>query len=164
MEEISTILRGSVSKAKEAGSSVKGNGISIQDQIDIESRTALNYAKENKDNETGNTKTDRRAQPTSGKSNGRIAEIALLTGATDESGKPSIQGAQPSKSELDNGRSMEDKPQRVSLGAIEESNGFTSTIASSNTAGSISPNYEAEELEELESRGINTYESNRRTV
>ena len=40
------------------------------------------------------------------------------------------------------------------VGGQQENVGINRTVEASNTGGSISPNYEAEELEELESRGI----------
>ena len=57
------------------------------------------YFVENKDNETRNTRAVKQAQSKDGESDARIAEIAILTGATDETGKPSLQSTQPSKSE-----------------------------------------------------------------
>ncbi len=41
---------------------------------------------ENKDNETRNARAAKQAQSENGESDGRIAEIAILTGATDNSG------------------------------------------------------------------------------
>lgn len=43
------------------------------------------------------------------------------------------------------------------VGRQQEAGGIYRTIEACNAAGSISPSYEAEELEELESRGINPY-------
>jgi len=90
----------SSNKPSTSSSSEVKRPISSTERIQTVSSEKRNASNEiNKDNETGNTKTDRRAQPTSGESDGGIAKIALLTGATDESGKPSVQSAQPSKSE-----------------------------------------------------------------
>jgi len=43
------------------------------------------------------------------------------------------------------------------VGGQPEAHGIYLTIEACNTGGSISPNYEVEELEELESRGLNPY-------
>jgi len=43
------------------------------------------------------------------------------------------------------------------VGGQQEANGIYRTIQTSNTGGSISPDYEAEELEELVSRDLNPF-------
>ena len=43
------------------------------------------------------------------------------------------------------------------VGGQQKANGIYRTIEACNTGGSISPDYEAEELEELESRGLNPF-------
>jgi hypothetical protein len=43
------------------------------------------------------------------------------------------------------------------VGGQQEANGIYRTIEACNAGGSISPNYEVEELEELEARGLNPY-------
>ena len=61
------------------------------------------------------------------------------------------------ETQLDNRRTMERSAIDRLVGGQQEANGIYRTIAACNAAGSVSPNYEAEELEELESRGLNPY-------
>jgi len=55
---------------------------------------------------------------------------------------------------------MEISTIRGLVGRQPEANGIYRTIEASNAGGSISPNYEVEELEELEARGLNPYWDN----
>lgn len=61
------------------------------------------------------------------------------------------------KTRLDNTRTMVSSAVNRLVGEQQEGSGTYCTIEASNTAGSIRSNYEVEELEELESRGINPY-------
>ena len=61
------------------------------------------------------------------------------------------------KARMDNGGTMVCSAISKLVGRQQEACGIYRTVEASNTGGSISTNYEAEELEELESRGINPY-------
>ncbi len=107
---------------------------------------------ENKNNEAGNSKISGQTQQGSSESVTRITEIALLTGATDASGKPSIQGSQPSKSEQDkvtntvnngkstetglgNGKTMGSETKLLPIGTITTSEPVARTIEESTNKG-----------------------------
>jgi hypothetical protein len=61
------------------------------------------------------------------------------------------------ETQLDNRQAMGNSTINRLVGRQQEARGIYRTIEASNTTGSISPNFETEELEELESRGINPY-------
>jgi hypothetical protein len=58
---------------------------------------------------------------------------------------------------MDNGRTMVGSALQKLVGRPETRSGIYHTIEAGNTAGGVSTVYDAEELEELESRGINPY-------
>lgn len=61
------------------------------------------------------------------------------------------------ETQLDNHGTMERSAINRLVGGQQEANGIYRTIGACNAGGSISPNYEVEELEELESRGLNPF-------
>ncbi len=61
------------------------------------------------------------------------------------------------ETQLDNQGTMERSAINRMVGGQQKANGIYRTIKACNAGGSISPNYEAEELEELESRGLNPF-------
>lgn len=86
---------GAITKRDQGENGINEQGVT--DQSIDELNNNPNFVKNN-NNDTGNTKISWSTQPTSGESNERIAEISLLTGTTNESGKSSLQGVQSSKS------------------------------------------------------------------
>jgi len=64
---------------------------------------------------------------------------------------------QTNETQLDNQGTMDSSTINRLVGGQQKANGIFSTIEACNAGGSISPNYEAEELEELESRGLNPF-------
>jgi len=61
------------------------------------------------------------------------------------------------ETQLDNQGTMDSSTINRLVDGQQEANGIYRTIEACNAGGSISPDYEAEELEELESRGLNPF-------
>lgn len=76
--------------------------------------------------------------------NTNLATNSNNNGSTDKTG-------------LDNRRTVGSESKYLSLGAAKKRDGLYKTVQASNSAGSIRPNYSIEELEDLETRGIDPY-------
>lgn len=85
---------------------------------------------------------------------GSIDRATDVRGICDSSQPVEEYNGQSNEAGLDNGRSVEDKSERLPLGAAETWSGIYSTVEASNNAGKIRPDYSTKEREELEARGI----------